>query len=338
MTLGIGLIGATGIATRTMIAPSRHYWDAAVLAVAASDHERAAAYAHEHDIPHLHPGYQDVIDDPDVNLVYVSLHNSGHAPWAARAAAAGKAVVVEKPLCLTTEEHAGIIAAAGGTPVLEALPTLGHPWHAVVRDAVLSGRYGPLREVRSGFAFAVPHSTGYRLRPELGGGCFFDAAAYWLQALQDTVGLDGPGSPGYEGRSDFSGPAGVDTAFSATLHLPHGTTAHLDCSFGAQHRAEHTFVFAEASLRVRGVLLPTRGALPINIVTRTKDGRTTVTRTEAISYYQQQFARIRGLMHDESGPWGAELTASGPRIALMAAIHEHARQSATSRPAKEQRT
>lgn len=337
MTFGIGLIGATDIAIRTMLQPSADHQDMRVRAVAASDPGRAQAFALRHGLGRAHLRYADVVADPDIQLVYVSLHNSAHAVWAERAAAAGKYVVVEKPLCLSSDDHAAIERAEsrGGGHVLEALPTLGHPWHATVREWIGSGRFGELREVRSEFSFAVPRRGGYRLRQDLGGGCFFDAASYWLQALQDTVGLDGTDGAG---RSDFDGPGGVDSTFSASLRLPSGRLARLECSFGPRHVAEHTFLFAEASVRIRGVLLPARGAVPLNLAVRTSAGHTTVTRTAPVSYYHQQFARIRGLMRGDSGHWGAELHASGPRIARMAAIHQEARQRVAPTGPEEERT
>ncbi|MFF2960228.1 Gfo/Idh/MocA family protein [Streptomyces sp. NPDC057963] len=325
MSLGIGLIGATGIAERTMIRPSQEYDDVTVRAVAASAPDRAKDYAHRHAIPRVHTGYEDLVCDPAVDLVYISLHTAAHARWAERAAREGKHVVVEKPLCLTRQEHASITAARqhGGGHVLEALPTLGHSWHHRVRDWLRAGTYGELVGVHSRFAFAVRPGQGYRWRPDLGGGCFYDSAGYWLQALQDTVGItDAQGT----GHSDFDGAGGVDRRFSAALLLPTGQRATLECSFGTIRTAEHVYSFREATVRVRGVLLPVAGAVPLNITVVAPDGSRTVTRTPAVSYYTQQFARIRALVRGEGEQWGAELGACEPRIALMDQIHATARQ------------
>ncbi|MER5986870.1 Gfo/Idh/MocA family oxidoreductase [Streptomyces sp. NPDC001787] len=325
MSLAIGLIGATGIAERTMIRPSQEYDDVGVRAVAASAPDRAEEYARRHAIPRVHACYEDLIEDPAVDLVYISLHTAGHARWAERAARAGKHVVVEKPLCLTRRELSAITAAQrhGGGHVLEALPTLGHPWHRTVREWLRSGTFGELVEVRSRFDFAVQPGPGYRWRPDLGGGCFYDSAGYWLQALQDTVGITGARGTG---RSDFDGFGGVDRRFSAALVLPTGRRATLECSFGTSRTTEHIYVFREGTVRIRGVLLPVAGAVSLNITVVARDGGRTVTRTPAVSYYTQQFARIRALLRQEGSHWGAELGAAEPRIALMDRIHETARR------------
>ncbi|MFE4368278.1 Gfo/Idh/MocA family protein [Streptomyces sp. NPDC056835] len=336
MSLGIGLIGATGIAERTMIRPSRNHDDVTVRAVAASDPDRAEDYARRHAIPRVHTGYEDLITDPAVDLVYISLHTAAHARWAERAAREGKHVVVEKPLCLTRQEHSAITAARrhGGGHVLEALPTLGHPWHRRIRHWLRAGTFGELVGVRSRFAFAVEPGQGYRWRPDLGGGCFYDTAGYWLQALQDTVGITGARGTGH---SDFDGAGGVDRRFSASLLLPTGRRAGLECSFDTTRVAEHVYEFSEGTVRVRGVLLPIAGAVPLNITLIAPDGSKKITRTPAVSYYEQQFARVRALLRGEGEHWGAELGAAEPRIALMAQIHAAARQR-TSDPVAQERS
>ncbi|MBB4796236.1 putative dehydrogenase [Streptomyces nodosus] len=324
MTWGIGLIGATGIAVRAVIAPSRGRRDIAVRAVAALDRDRATAFGQRHGVRAL-PHYEDVVAAEDIDIVYISLHNSAHARWAQRAASAGKTVLVEKPLCLSLAECDALRDAERlhGGRTLEALPTLRHPWHGVVRHMLDAGRFGRLHGVRSRFAFQVPAPGGYRLRPELGGGIFLDSASYWLQALQDTVGLPPSGGIGTAQCTELRG---VDHAFEAELPLLGEAKAVLSCSFSAHHTAEHVFEFDEAHVRVRGVLLPTAGAVPLNVAVRTTTGHTEITRTEPVSYYERQLDRVADLMSGRAGHWGAQLAAARPRIATMEGIHRTARR------------
>lgn len=324
MNWSIGLVGATGIAARAVIAPSRDRHDIAVHAVAASDRDRAAAFGWRHGVTVL-PSYEDVITAPDVDVVYISLHNSAHVQWAQRACAEGRTVLVEKPLCLSLAEHDLLREAEqrGGGQVLEALPTLGHPWHDVVRRVLREGRFGRLRDVQSRFAFRTPEPGGYRLRPDLGGGIFHDVASYWLQALQETVGLP---SSGGTGTAWCAEPHGVDHVFEAVLPLPDGATATLTCSFAAQHTAEHLFHLDEARVRVRGVLLPAAGAVALNVAIRTTTGHTEITRTEPVSYYPRQLERLAELLSGRAGHWGAESAATRDRIRIMEHIHRTARR------------
>ncbi len=322
MPLDIGLIGATTIAERTMVGPSAGYDDTAIRGVAASDPDRAATFAARHGIPVVHRDYSALIEDPTINTVYVSLHNSAHHEWATRAARAGKHVIVEKPLCLGDNEFAAIDAAASatGARVVEAIPTEGHEWQAAVAALVADRRYGALRSVHSRLQFTVPRPDGYRCRPELGGGIFFDASSYWLQAVQAVCGLTGCTGTG---RSDFSGPNGVDSSFQARLSWPDGRDWALDCCFDARHVAEHEFVFEQAVARLRQFLLPIAGRAPLNLVVRPDGAAREVLSFAPVAYYERQFGRVRELLTSAVGDRDAEASA-GERIRVMAAIHADA--------------
>ena len=164
--------------------------------------------------------------------------------------------------------------------------------------------------MHSRFVFQPPAASGYRLRRDSGGGIFLDSASYWLQALQETVGLP---STGGTGAARCAEPDGVDHAFDAELELVKDTLGALSCSFGPRHRTEHTYEFAEARVRVRGVLLPTAGAVPLNLAVRTSSGHTEVMRGKALSYY----AQLVELRTDESRfgvPWAEAFLADYVRL------------------------
>lgn len=323
MRLDIGLLGATSIAEQAILRPSQRYQDVAVRAVAASDRARAAVYASRNRVPVVHGDYAELIADPDVNTVYVSLHNGAHAAWAVRAAEAGKHVVVEKPLCLTTRELADVrrASAANGVRVVEAVPTAGHPWQTAVHEMVDERRYGPLQSVRTRISFSLPEPGNYRLRRELGGGAFHDSASYWLQALQATVGLDWSER---EGRAVSQNGDGADVAFHARLRWPDGVRAELDCGFGDRHTAEHEFAFTDATVRVRGFLRPVAGSLPLNLAIRHAGGGTEIRSFAPVSYYAHQFEAARELLVMGRDATGRGLTTAARRIETMAGIQRDA--------------
>jgi predicted dehydrogenase len=323
MPLDIGLIGATAIAERTMVGPSARYDDTAIRAVAASDPDRAAGFAARQGIPVVHRDYSALIEDPTINTVYISLHNSAHHDWATRAARAGKHVIVEKPLCLDDDELAAIEAAASatGVRVVEAIATEGHEWQTAVRAIVADSRYGALRSVRTRIQFAMPPPDGYRCRPELGGGIFFDASSYWLQAVQAVCGLADATATGH---SDFSGPNGVDSSFHSRLTWQDGRESVFDCSFDAKHIAEHEFVFERAVARLRHFLLPMAGPAPLNLVVRRSDSTREVLSFAPVAYYDRQFARVRELLTRGTSDRDRE-SAAVERIRLMAGIYANAR-------------
>ncbi|RKT87095.1 Predicted dehydrogenase [Saccharopolyspora antimicrobica] len=324
MPLDIGLIGATVVAERAMVGPSARYDDTAIRAVAASDPDRAASFAARHSIPVVKRDYCALIEDPRINAVYISLHNSAHHEWATRAAQAGKHVIVEKPLCLDCNEFAAVEASASTTGVrfVEAVATEGHEWQTALRTLVTECRYGALQSMRSKIHFTMPPSDCYRFRPNLGGGIFFDASSYWLQAVQAICGLAGATGTGH---SNFAGPNGVDMSFHARLAWPDGREAVIDCCFDAHHIAEHEFVFEHAAVRLRHFLLPMAGPAPLNLVVHGKRLTRTVLRFAPVAYYDRQFGRIRQMLTSGASDRDAE-SAGAERIRLMAAVYADARR------------
>lgn len=95
-----GLLSTAHI-NRQLIPAIRSAERARLLAVASRSEPRAEAYARDWEIPRAYGGYQAMLDDPDIDVVYVSLPNSLHAEWTVKAAQSGKHVLCEKPLALS---------------------------------------------------------------------------------------------------------------------------------------------------------------------------------------------------------------------------------------------
>src|SRR5687767_11620573 len=102
--MNIGILGAARVAIYAMVEPARSVPDCRVAAVAARDRDRAEAYASAHGIPKVHPTYEALIADPEIDLVYVGTPPHNHAELACRAIDAGKALLVEKPFAMNSEE------------------------------------------------------------------------------------------------------------------------------------------------------------------------------------------------------------------------------------------
>jgi predicted dehydrogenase len=116
-------------------------------AVASRSEERARQYAQEWGIPKAYGSYEALLADREIEVVYISLPNHMHVDWAVRAADAGKHVLCEKPLALTTAEVDRIADAAARNRVIvqEAAMMRYHSQIEWVRDQVASGMIGPIR-------------------------------------------------------------------------------------------------------------------------------------------------------------------------------------------------
>ena len=214
-----GFLGAGNIA-RVALAPAVHAASGAVLqAAAARDPERAAALGPVT----TWPSYDALLEDPDVDAVYISLSNEAHLPWTLRALAAGKHVLCEKPLCLTAEEVDQVVEAAGDLVAVEAS---WYRWHPRVRLAQQRlPDIGTVRHVTAGFSFAGQLEGNYRLDPARGGGALYDVGHYAVSAVLWAVGR---GLPDDVAARAVVGPTGVDLRTEAVLDWD-GCSAEVVC-------------------------------------------------------------------------------------------------------------
>jgi predicted dehydrogenase len=179
-----GFLGS-GWLVNARTADALHNSQGAVLAACgARDIERARAI----DPMRAYGSYQEVIDDPEVEAVYIALANDVHLEWILAALEAGKHVLCEKPMTLTAAETRMAFAAAEakGLLLVEAVWTRWHPRMRRIADFASSGALGTITEVTSSFTWESSPAAlegNYRFFPEFGGGAFYDVGIYPLNAL-----------------------------------------------------------------------------------------------------------------------------------------------------------
>src|SRR2546427_9689131 len=144
--LRVGILGAARIAPMALVKPARRWPEATVLAVAARDPERARRFAARHGIPRVHPSYDALLADPEIDAIYNPLPNSLHAPWTIRALAAGKHVLCEKPFAANAAEAEEMARAAerAGRGLGEAFHWRYPPPFARGRAILDAGEIGPV--------------------------------------------------------------------------------------------------------------------------------------------------------------------------------------------------
>lgn len=183
-----GIIGAGGIA-HTFATDVPAHTRSTVAAVAARDQSRADAFAHAHDIPRAYGSYEELVEDPDVDAVYVATIHPRHADNAVLALQAGKPVLVEKSFTMDAPQAHRVLATATDHHLfaMEGMWTRHLPHHRVMK-AVLDG--GGLGEVVSASA---DHGQSLRhiarlVDPALGGGALWDLAIYPISFLHAVLG------------------------------------------------------------------------------------------------------------------------------------------------------
>ena len=227
MTVRWGFIGAGYVASRAM-APAVHAASGASLhAVASRDAKRSA----ELEPKVVHDSYRALIEDPNVDAVYISLTNVQHKEWVVAALEAGKHVLCEKPLALNADEVCTMQAAAKRQQrlLVEAVWTRWQPRMKRMAEVLQRGDLGDLCSISTAFTFQGDLTDNYRSQPEMGGGALLDVGCYqahlWLMLLGESVNFS------VESTDVVKGPTGIDLTTFAQVTLNGSTRADALCSF-----------------------------------------------------------------------------------------------------------
>jgi predicted dehydrogenase len=175
-----GVLGCADIAVRKVIPAMAGSEIGEVTAIASRSKDRALSTAQALGIPRSYGSYQELLDDPDIEAVYIPLPNHLHYEWTIAAAEAGKHVLCEKPLAMTSEAALEMIEASerSGVKLMEAFMYRLHPLWVEVRRLVAEGAIGELRAVQSFFSYYNDDPADIRNQVDVGGGSLYDIGCY----------------------------------------------------------------------------------------------------------------------------------------------------------------
>ncbi len=187
-----------------------------LVAIGSRSEASAAAVASKFGIPRAHGSYAELLADPDVDAVYLPLPNDLHGIWTKRAADAGKHILCEKPITLTSAEAIDMAAHCADRNVLamEAFMYRFHPAWKVAQDRIAAGAIGRIIDVGVWFAFRSTRAGDYRLSFESGGGALYDVGCYAVNVSRMLLG-DEPAQ--VHGAARLDPDSGVDLTFSGIL-------------------------------------------------------------------------------------------------------------------------
>ncbi len=161
-----------------------------LIAVASREQSKAEAYAREWGIERAYGSYDALLEDPDIDAVYISLPNTLHCEWSIRAVEAGKHVLCEKPLSRHPEdvERAFDAAERNGRLLTEAFMYRHNPQTKRLQELVREGAIGELRVVRSAFSYSLYDADNIRLRTDVEGGSLMDVGCYCVSGSRLLAG------------------------------------------------------------------------------------------------------------------------------------------------------
>ncbi|KAA8537989.1 hypothetical protein F0562_027431 [Nyssa sinensis] len=259
-----GILGCANIARKVsraiMLAPN-----ATIHAIGSRSLEKASRFAAENGFPpsaKIYVGYEAVIDDPDVDAVYVPLPTSLHLKWAVLAAEKKKHVLLEKPVALNATELDTILEAceSNGVQFMDSTMWMHHPRTAKMAEFLSDAqRFGKLKSIHSSFTYdAGPDflKNDIRVKPDLDAlGALGDAGWYCIRAILWAVNYELPKTVTALPGADFN-EAGVILSCGSTLHWADGKAATFYCSFLTNLSMDIIPLGTKGTLRVHDFVVP----------------------------------------------------------------------------------
>ena len=240
----LGIISTAHI--NRLLIPGAHASDKVeLIAVASREKSRAEAYAREWEIERAYGSYDALLEDPDVDAVYISLPNTMHCEWSIRAVEAGKHVLCEKPLSRHTAdvERAFESAERSERLLTEAFMYRHNPQTKRLVELIREGAIGELRLVRSTFSYSLYDAENIRLRTDVEGGSLMDVGCYCVSGSRLLA-----GEPESVFGQAYVGPSGTDWVFTGAMRFPGDVLAQFDCGTALPDRDELEAIGSEGSL------------------------------------------------------------------------------------------
>ena len=326
--LRIGILGASGIAPAAVIRPAQRRDDVEIVAVGSRRQGSAAEYAGRHAISRAYGSYQELLGDPEVDLVYNALPPSEHAEWSIRAMERGKNVLCEKPFAMNAFEARKMRDTADrtGRRLIEAFHDRYHPLSLELDAVKASERLGRIISIRAEFSASIPYdSDSIRHDPHAGGGSLMDLGCYPVHWVRSFLREE----PHVTSAKATLNALGADMSMEADLKFPSGAAATVFCTMD-EGPVVQTFdvVGSLGTLHVNGLVFPSYG----HRIEESIAGLPRVRTVQGTETYDHQLdAIVRGLKSGE--PLLTEGADSVRNMTVIDAIYEASGVRTTTTPA-----
>jgi predicted dehydrogenase len=278
MKIRWGILGVANI-NRRLIPGFKHAKNAELAAIASRSFPKALAAAKSASIPKSYGSYEALLDDPEIDAVYLPLPNHLHSTWARKAAERGKHILCEKPLAPTAKEALEIVdfCRSHGVRLMDGFMWPHHPRTAEMRQVIDDGVIGEVMHVNASFTFQLDlDSANIRLQQEMGGGSLLDVGCYPVYGIRWAFD-DEPQSVWATARIEN----GVDLSMSGVLKFAGGRTGSFDCGFTLPFRG-----WMEVCGTIRTMRIPDMWLPPERAVYEIEDGDRRVERSELAGHNQ----------------------------------------------------
>jgi D-xylose 1-dehydrogenase (NADP+, D-xylono-1,5-lactone-forming) len=296
-----GLISTARI-NEAILRASRESETVSVRAVASRKAERARAYAQEHDIPVAYGSYTELLEDPEVDVVYISLPNALHIEWTKQALNAGKHVLCEKPLSPRPAEVEEVfeLARAVDRHLAEGYMYRHHPQISRLRSLIGSAAIGPLRLIKASFSFPADPVADRLLLEGPDGGSLLDVGCYCVHLARVLC-----GEPQQIQAEEILAAGGNDLRFGGLLHFGGGELCLFDSGLDLPQRETVEIVCETATISLSDPWAQGRHAR----LQLTSDGKQEEETFGIVDAYLLQIESFARNVQDEAGS-GIDATAA----------------------------
>lgn len=248
--LGYALVGLGNYATYQLAPALQETSNCYLAGIVTGTPEKAERWKEQYGIPdsniYNYENYDEIANNPDIDIVYVVLPNSMHAEYTIRAARAGKHVMTEKPMAVSAAECEAMIAACEEANVKLGVGYRLHhePFNREVMRIGQDKVFGDIKFLETGFGFRIGNPDQWRLKHELaGGGAMMDVGIYAIQAARYTTGEEPISVTAQEIKTDPVKFATVDETMFWQMEFPSGAISSHTTSYAS--RVERLFASAE---------------------------------------------------------------------------------------------
>lgn len=297
-----GILGAARIADAAILPGLARSPYCRAVAIGARDGERAQAMAERHGVSRAYGSYQQVLDDPDVEAVYIALPNHLHVEWTRKAADAGKHVLCEKPAAMTAAEFDRLDGIDPALKISEAFMVRQQPRWIALRKLLQGGEYGRPMSFSSLLSFMMTNAGDFRQKPEFGGGAYYDLGCYTAMAARYVFSA--------EPRRVFAtmerNAGGIDLFTSAILDFGDGRHATFMVSLAEASSQSIQIVCERAFITLPQAYVPSRvDPNVIAIDTSADHANSNVHRQEfpALDQYEEEVGNFSRAIRGEDVPY-----------------------------------
>ncbi len=245
-----GILSCARIAETAVIPAIQKASNGTLQAIASNSADKLERFKTQFKPVSIYNSYDYLLNDPNIDAVYIPLPNALHKEYVFKAAAKKKHILCEKPLGLNSAEVEAMFDTCkeNGVILQEAFAYRHNPVIYKLRDMIRDGAIGKLKHLESAFTFYLDNPTDIRLKKSLGGGSLYDVGSYPVNFFRFTTGKD---PIKIVAQAEMHPTENIDLACYATLKYSDDCYATLYSAFNSQYRCDYKLTGTQGSIEVR---------------------------------------------------------------------------------------